>query len=261
MKTVIEASPVSEGSPAGSQRTPTPAIWSWLLAAVMLAAVFITTNFPLVSGKQAAIWDAQTFFAPAFTLIADHARAGRIVLWNPWQSGGSPDYAEPELGNLSPIQMAIGVLAGGTEAGFRAYYLFFWLGGGIGMLLLARQLRASAWMGFVVALAFVFCGFYTSHAEHTSSIYSFSFLPWIVWRFDVAVTAKRLMAAAQAGALWGLSALGGYPQLTISLRALCSCGPLGAGIFLPRTIWNRQHKKTYRWISVSKYRCLYCSLL
>ena len=215
MKTVIDASPVSDLSQADSHSTPSPAIWPWLLAGVMLAAVFLAANFPLVNGKQAAIWDAESFFAPAFTLIADHARAGRIVLWNPWESGGSPDYAEPELGTVSPIEVSIGVLAGGTEAGFRAYYLLFWLCGGIGMLLLARQLRASAWMGFVVALAFVFCGFYTSHAEHTSSIYSFSFLPWIVWRFDVAVTAKRLMAAAQAGALWGLSALGGYPQLTI----------------------------------------------
>jgi FtsH-binding integral membrane protein len=187
----------------------------WTVAALFLALMFAIGNFPLISGRQAPIWDAESFFAPAFTLIADHSRAGRIVLWNPWQSAGSPDYAEPELGNQSPIAVIAGAVFGGTERGFRAYWLLIWLFGGMGMLAVARQLGASAWIGFVTALAFIYCGFYTSHAEHTSSIFSFSFLPWIIWRFDVAVCSRKLRPAAEAGALWGLSALGGYPQLTI----------------------------------------------
>src|SRR2546427_538966 len=58
-------------------------------------------------------------------------------------------------------------------------------------------------------------GVYTAHAEHTSVLYSFSFLPLFVWRFDVALTSHRLRPAAEAGALWGLSALGGYPAIVI----------------------------------------------
>jgi hypothetical protein len=36
---------------------------------------------------------------------------------------------------------------------------------------------------------------------------------WFIWRFDVALTTRRLVPAAQAGALWGVSALGGYPAI------------------------------------------------
>lgn len=188
---------------------------SWFIAALLLAVVFLVANFKLVNGRAAPIWDAESFFAPAFTLIADHARAGQIALWNPWESGGSPDHAEPELGALSPVTIFVGAITGGTEAGFRAYWLLIWFLGPLGILLLARHFGAPIWAGFIIALGFAFSGFYTGHAEHTSSLYSVSFFPWILWRFDSALTSCRIRPAAEAGGLWGLSALGGYPQLTI----------------------------------------------
>src|SRR5579871_2198689 len=188
---------------------------AWLSAALLLAALFVIGNLRLVIGKTAPIWDAQDLFTPAYTLIADHARAWRVVLWNPWQSAGSPDFAEPELGNASPIAVLVGAALGGTEGGFRGYWLLIWFLGPLGMLLLARHLGAPPWAGFIVATAFAFCGFYTSHGEHTSSLYSFSSLSWIVWRFDAALQARKIRPAAEAGAIWGLSALGGYPQFTI----------------------------------------------
>ena len=67
----------------------------------------------------------------------------------------------------------------------------------------------------MVALGFAFSGFYIGNAMHTSSIYSFSWVPLIVWRFDVALASRRFIPALQAGSLWGLSSLGGYPELTI----------------------------------------------
>jgi hypothetical protein len=185
------------------------------MAALLLAIVFVMGNFQLVRGRAAPMWDAQDFFTPAFTLSADHARAGHLVLWNPWQSGGSPDFAEPELGNASPITLLVGAILGGTEGGFRGYWLLIWFLGPLGMLLLARHLHVPPWAGFVVAMGFAFTGFYTSHGEHTSSLYSFSWLPFLVWRFDVALESAKIKSAAEAGALWGLSALGGYPQFTI----------------------------------------------
>jgi hypothetical protein len=85
----------------------------------------------------------------------------------------------------------------------------------LGTLTLARHLGAPLWAGLVVALGFTFSGFYTGQAEHTCWLYSISFLPWMLWRLDVALTQQRLRPAAEAGALWGISALGGYPGLTI----------------------------------------------
>lgn len=190
-------------------------IISWGLAALFLAGAFLLDNHRIVTGKDAPTWDAYAFYAAEYTLVADHARSGRLLLWNPWASGGEPDFAEPQIGAASPIAVVVGAIAGGTEAGFRFYWILIWFLGPLGILLLARHFGVAPWAALVVALGFAFCGFYTGHAEHTTLIYSFSWLPFVFWRLDVALNSHCLRAAAESGALWGVSALGGYPALTI----------------------------------------------
>jgi hypothetical protein len=203
----------------------------WILACLTLLLVFFTANFKLVSGAQGPLWDADVYFGPAFTLVADHARAGRIMLWNPWIAAGSPDYAEPELGATSPVTVLVGLVFGGTSIGFRAYYLLIWFLGPLGMLLLARYLSCPAWAALIVSLGIAFSGFYTGHAQHTCWLYSISFLPWIVWRFDASIVRHRYSPAVQGGALWGLSALGGYPGHTILTLGLLLLWAFGRCVF------------------------------
>ena len=198
------------GQQVGSRRFK---VSEWLLAASLLIAVFLINNRELITGARVQIWDAFTFHTPAFSLVADHAHAGRLLLWDPWLEGGTPDFADPEVGAASPVAVILGAINGSNSGAFRGYWLFIWVLGPLGLLLLARHLGVPAWGAFVVTLGYAFCGFYTAHAEHTAVLYSFSFVPWFIWRFDVALTARRLVPAAQAGALWGVSALGGYPAI------------------------------------------------
>jgi hypothetical protein len=190
-------------------------ISGWLLAGLLLTTLFFILNRELISGARVQIWDAYSFYTPAFSLVADHARSGRLLLWNPWLAGGTPDFADPQVAAASPIAIIAGAIGGGNSTAFRIYWLFIWVLGPLGLLLLARHLGAPPWGAFLVALGYSFCGFYTAHAEHTTVLYSFSFVPWFIWRFDVALTSLRFKPAAQAGALWGLSALGGYPAIVI----------------------------------------------
>src|SRR6185369_5119672 len=133
------------------------------------------------------------------------ARAGQFLLWNPWSNAGSPEYLR-DIGALSPLNVGLAFVIGGQIMRFWMYWLALWFLGGVGMLLLARHLKAPPWAGFVVALGFVFSGFQTGHAQHTPFIVSISFLPWIIWRLDAALVSGRMWPAVEAGALWGLSA-------------------------------------------------------
>ena len=168
---------------------------------------------PLLRGTAAPIWDAIDLFAPYYMLAGDFARNGAFLIWNPFTLGGSPDYLEPQLGAFSPLVVSFGFIFGGTRLSFELYWLAIWLLGGVGVLALARHLRAPSWGGFLAAAAFSFSGFYTGNAEHTALLYTVSLLPWIVWRVDVAMSARSLRPAVEAGALFGLSGLGGYPAL------------------------------------------------
>jgi 3-hydroxy-9,10-secoandrosta-1,3,5(10)-triene-9,17-dione monooxygenase reductase component len=55
------------------------------------------------------IWDADNWYAPYFTLVADHVRAGKLVTWNPWSDGGLPAFAGAEY-------FAVHVLAADQQA-------------------------------------------------------------------------------------------------------------------------------------------------
>lgn len=158
--------------------------FGWKTAALAVTGVLLAVNLPLLLGIDAPIWDASTQYAPAYTLVADHARAGRFLLWNPWIEGGAPDGFQPELGAFSPLMVGIGLVLGGTEAGFRVYWLAVWLLGALGTLTLARHLRAPAWAGAIVASGYLFSGFVTGHAEHTSILYAMALVPWTLWRLD-----------------------------------------------------------------------------
>ena len=188
---------------------------SWIFAFTLLITVLLASNYQLLTQKVAPQWDAVDFFGPAFSLVSDHARAQHFLLWDPWVSGGTPDWAEPELGTTSPILLALAAASSHIRAGFVAYWMLIWIGSGVGMLFLARYLNCPAWGALAASLGFVTSGFFINHAQHISSLYSVAFLPWICWRLDDALLSRRWWSAVQAGALYGLSALGGYPQFTI----------------------------------------------
>lgn len=187
----------------------------WLFAGLLVLFVLALGNFRLLSGSAAPQWDAADFFGPQFALVGDQIRSGQLLKWDPWVGAGGPDLAEPELGTTSPILLTASFLSINAQEGYIAYWMAVWAFGGIGFLLLTRYMGCPVWGGTIAALGFVASGFYTGHAEHMSSIYSVSFLSWIVWRLEAGLTERRWWCGVQAGALYGLSALGGYPAFTI----------------------------------------------
>jgi hypothetical protein len=201
--------------------------FSWLAWLLVVTMVFLAANQLLVRGVAVGTWDVDGQFYPYYVLVADHARAGRFVQWDPWSNAGLPLLGDPQVGAFSPVNVALGLLTGGTSSGFRLYWLLLWWVGGCGMLMLGRHLRAPAWGASAVALGFLFCGVYTGNAEHTPWITAFSFLPITIWRLDVALSSRQLQPAAEAGAVWGLSALAGYPGVIIITGCFAALWALG----------------------------------
>lgn len=189
---------------------------TWPRAAGIALALLLVANSALVLGTHTARWDASDLFCPYYMLIADYARHGQIMLWNPLTNGGCPEGFQPQLGAFSPVTVGAGLLTGGSEVGFRLYWLGLWFLGGLGMLLLARQLGGPTWVGCVAAIGYMFSPIYVNHAQHTTYFLVMSWFPWVIWRLDVAMRENRWAPAAQAGALWGLSALGGDPNLIVA---------------------------------------------
>lgn len=203
----------------------------FLLAILFFTFIFLLININLVRGTVVSIWDSDGQFVAYQTLVADYARSGKLALWDPLTDGGTPISGDPQIGSLSPLNVIIGFLFGGTTLGFRFYWLFIWWLGGLGIIFLGKHVKAPAYGSAVISLGFLFCGIYITNAEHISWLVGFSFLPIIIWRLDVALIYKRLMPALQAGALWGLSALSGYPGFTVLTVLYCGVWAIGRLIY------------------------------
>ena len=167
-----------------------PRCFGWWKAVVLFWLTVLAINVLLLLGYRGGIWDAVKFTAN-FRLVADTARQGEFLQWSPLINGGCPVGFEPELGAMSPLLLGMSWVTGGTELGFRLYWLTLWCLGGTGILLLARHLGASPWLAYVAALGYAFSAIYMGHAEHTSYLATMSLFPLALWRLDVALCAVR----------------------------------------------------------------------
>ena len=199
----------------------------WILCIIVLTAIFIICNLPLILGRAVGLWDTDAWYCPYYILVADFIRSGHFLLWNPWSNAGLPMMGDPQVGAFSPLTLLIGFFTGGTTAGFIFYWLFMWWTGGVGIIILSRHFKVPAWGGCLIAIGYLFCGAYTGHAEHTSIIIGLSFLPFIIWRLDTALNTQKWRPVVEAGAIWGLGALSSYPGLTI--LSGCFAGLWGLG--------------------------------
>ncbi|MGE0126474.1 MAG: hypothetical protein AB7U82_00080 [Blastocatellales bacterium] len=205
--------------------------WRWALCLLLVFDAFLLCNHVLARGMAVGMWDCDSQFMPYQILVADHARAGKLVQWDPWTNAGLPLAGDPQIGANSPLNVVVGFITGGTTWGFRFYWLLVWGLGGVGMALLARQIKAPPWGAAIVAIGFSFSGIFIGHAEHVSWLTAFSAMPWVIWRIEAAISSGKLQPAVEAGAIWGLSALGGYPGQTMITGAFAALWALGRWLF------------------------------
>jgi len=208
-----------------------PSEFGWRRAVAVYLATLFGINIFLVLGLKIGKWDVTDYFCPYYVLVADAARQGQLVLWSPLVNGGSPVGYEPQVGAASPVLLMFGLLTGGSEWGFRLWWLSIWCLGGLGILALGRHLRSPPWMACAGAIGYAFSAIYMAHAQHTSYLVAMSFFPWVVWRIDAAMRDRSMLSAAQAGAIWGLSALGGYPGLILAGGGFAALWCLGLALF------------------------------
>ena len=225
-----------------------PSAWFWgdRGAVLLLVLIFGVLNIPLLAGWVSEHWDGEAMFAPYYHHVASLIRSGSLLGWSPFSNGGSPDFAEPQYGASSPITLGFGLLAGPGPLGYHLYWLGLWLGGGLGMYVLARAMSAPPWGALVSGLGFALSGFYFGHAEHTSVVYTYSFMPWTLWRVRAALTTGRWRPACEAGALWGAAALAGNPAVHFP-------GALFIGAASPAFLLPLPADRAGRWQAARRY--------
>jgi Bacterial membrane protein YfhO len=188
----------------------------------LLAAVVLFFHKPLFSSEYTFPWDFRGVQLPLITFLRDELSENRFALWNPYNYGGYPVFANIQACFFHPLVFASAFISSWVAwpglpmllewavvlqvwiGGMAAYHLFRNFGLG----------AAPAWAG---AVMFETGSYFASRAEHIDSMMAAAWMPlaWLaVWKLKDKFRADWLVVLAVT---LGLSIWGGFPQATVAV--------------------------------------------
>lgn len=148
---------------------------------------------------------------PWLVFLRDELRSGRLPLWNPYQSAGTPFWANGQSAVLFPLHLAVALLP--LEVGL---VLLAWarlMIAGLGVLVLARSLGISRTGALAAALSWTFGGRMAAFLLYPMAN-AMALLPWTLWAAE-GIARGRRHAIPKLAVAAGLQLLGGHPETAV----------------------------------------------
>jgi hypothetical protein len=188
-------------------------------AATIVVAALAVFGPALRYGEVFNFRDHADYFQPLRFYTAQHLRAGRLPLWNPYNASGEPWLANPQTAVFYPPAWVFLVVP--FAYAYTLYLLLHALLLGTGTYVLCAseesRSRAAALLG---AVALMLSGPVLSLLDVQNNFTTFAWVPWILWR---ARRDREHPRPLVAGALLALAFLAGepfYAAITAALYAV-----------------------------------------
>src|SRR5579862_3465346 len=190
--------------------------------ASLLAAVVLFFHKPLFSPDYTFPWDFRAVQLPMITFLRDQLSDHRFALWNPYNYGGYPVFANIQACFFHPLVLASAFIS--SRLAWQslpmllewAVVLQVWMGG-VAAYHLFRAFNLNAAAAWTGAVMFETGSYFASRAEHIDSMMAAAWMPlaWLaVWHLRDKMRADWLAILA---ATLGLSVWGGFPQATVAV--------------------------------------------
>ncbi len=148
---------------------------------------------------------------------------GFIPLWDPYQFGGWPGFANCEAGLLYPFNWVLIPFSNSPESAFQVtqwlVLLHFFIAG-LGAYRLARYIGLSPLSAGLSAIAFTFCGFHCAHKQHTNMLFTIVWFPWMLLLAERWIREDRIQCLMGLSLLMALAYLAGHPQSSLYITLL-----------------------------------------
>lgn len=184
----------------------------WLFAGLLLlmALIFMERVLFPPPGQAIGGLDVRGLFYPWLDFARASIGAGRLPLWDSYQFGGYPFFANPQVALFYPPTWL--AILPPTNLGISWHIvLHIWLAG-MGMLLFVRR-QSSGWVGpLLAAIAWAFSGFMSARifAGHIGLIATYAWLPWLLLGTRWSVERGDGWSAVIGGIPLGLVILAGH---------------------------------------------------
>lgn len=145
---------------------------------------------------------------PWLVFLRDELRSGRLPFWNPFQSAGTPLWANGQSAVLFPLHLLVALLP--LEVGL---VLLAWARvviAGLGIVVLARALGIGSIGSLAAALSWCLGGRMAAFLLYPMAN-AMALLPWTLWAAE-GIAQRRRHALVHLATAAGLQLLGGHPE-------------------------------------------------
>ncbi|MGL5362550.1 MAG: hypothetical protein ACRDBH_06695, partial [Bosea sp. (in: a-proteobacteria)] len=230
-------------------------------AAALFVFVWTVLCWPWLSGAVTIPYDAKAHFQAQIQFLAQTLHSGQSPFWLPNVFGGSPHVADPQSLIFSPALLLAWLDPSPSFRSVDAFILAHLLGGGLALLMFAREKGWHPAGGLVAAIIFAFGASAAWRVQHVGQIISLAFFAVALWLLVRALKRGSLVAGALAGLAAGLmivepnqvALLGGYALAIVlvdhwlaggreavlrSIRPLASASLVGFAVIALPLLWT-----------------------
>lgn len=205
------------------------------------------------------IWDMIDYFFPSRFIIGEMLQQHLLPLWNPYQMLGYPIFTDPQSGAWYPITWVFGFFHGYSLNMISLEYIIHLIFAGWGMFFLGKTLGYHRLVSFIMAVAYLFCGFMIGNAQHLSWIISAAWLPFVINAFLALAKEKSLYASLKLSFFGFLMLSGGYPGFIFVLIYILFFLFIYFSVVEYRTRKIRGIINYYKYLALSMAILLVCS--
>lgn len=184
---------------------------TWAIAPVLAltSLCWLSFSWPWLSGAVTIPWDAKAEFLPQVQFLAASIVRGELPFWTPNTFGGHPQIADPQSMMFSPPMLLLALIdAEPSLWAIDATILLSVFLGGVGVVLLCRDLGWHWAAALVAALAFQFGGSMAWRVQHFGQVLSLAYLPFAIFFLRRALDRSSAAYGAAAGLFAAFIALG-----------------------------------------------------
>lgn len=209
----------------------------------LLLIVLIVGLWQLYFFQAVMKWDAVDISLPWKFYNSEAINNGLLPLWNPFVRNGFAQMGETS--NWYVISWVIGFFKRYDLTALHFEYFFHLYIAGVGFYKLGKSFHFSRKVKLLLAISYMFCGFFIGNAQHLGWIVSASWVPFVLYYFVRLYQNNTLNYAIKLSLVLFLMLSGGYPGMFIIIAYIL----LGIFIyFFNALIRKKDFKRLKRWV-------------
>ncbi len=180
---------------------------------LLLLVIALIGLMPLILGTGSMKWDTIDLYQPWKYYITESINNGILPLWMPFANSGFAQMSDP--GTWYPLSWILGLFGKyGLHMVGIEYVLHLFIAGA-GFYKLSQYYGINRRVRILLAVSYMFSGFFVSNAQHNGWINSAAWLPFVFYFFLQLQKRPSFVPAVQLAIVVFLSLSGGYPGIFI----------------------------------------------